>query len=473
MQIEALGIVMLLLGALGWFLGPAFSLQVFLASTLLGAAAAIVLTSLSFANVQPAHLLLLFVVCAALARPRALAVVGRSLAFPNEGFWLLLTALYAVLSALLLPRIFAGATYVFEIARTAIGPGIVAMPLAPASGNITQPIYFLGDVVCFLAFAVFASEPNGLKAITRAVLFCAALNLLFAVLDVGTWATGNADLLSVIRNANYRMLDDATILGMKRIVGSFPEASTFAYFTHGWFAFCVRLWLSGWHKRATGPLALLSLAVLLFSTSSTGYGGLAGFGAALYASIAGQVLIRPVPRQMLAFLLLVPALAAVLFVGLRLDPPAWDAVRNMFDKTVVGKLSTASGIERAEWNRQALVNFSDTDGLGGGVGSVRASSFPVAVLGNIGVIGAATYGAFLLALFFRRRNRWSESYPSDCQSAARWACFTQLVAASLSGSFIDLGLPFFVFAGLASAGPFPLRISNRARATDAAARSAA
>jgi hypothetical protein len=472
MRIEGLGIVVLLLGGLGWFLGEAFSIYVFLASTLLGAAAAIILTSLSYANVQPAHLLLLFIACAAVAKRRAAATLWRSLSFPNEGFWLLLTALYAVLSAVLLPRIFAGATYVFEIARTAIGPGIVAVPLAPASGNITQPVYFLGDVVCFLAFYTFASEPAGVKAITRAIFVCAALNLVFAALDLATWATGSAQLLSVIRNANYRMLDDATILGMKRIVGSFPEASTFAYFTLGWFGFCARLWLGGRHRRVAGPLALLSFAVLLLATSSTGYGGLAGFGATLYATTAARVLIRPVPRQMLSFLLVAPVLAALIFVGLRLDPPAWGALQNMVDKTVVGKLSTASGIERAKWNRQALVNFSDTDGLGGGVGSVRASSFPVAVLGNIGVIGAATYGGFLLALFFQRRNRWAESYPSDCQSAARWACFTQLIAASVSGSFIDLGLPFFVFAGLASAGP-PLRVSGTARGAAPVAAAAA
>lgn len=456
----------LLLGGLGWLLGPTFSIHVFVASTLLGAAAAIVLTSLSSASVQPAHLLLFFVLCTALTRRRALAAVATSLSFPNEGFWLLLTALYAVLSALLLPRIFAGATYVFEIARTEIGLGIVAVPLAPASGNITQPIYFIGDVLCFLSFYVFACEPSGFKAIVYAVLVCAALNLLFAALDVATWATGTADLLSVIRNANYRMLADATILGFKRIVGSFPEASTFAYFTLGWFAFCARLWLSGVHRRAAGPLALLSLAALLLSTSSTGYGGLAGFATALYVTSAVAALIRPVPRQMLTFVLAAPALIAVLLVGLQLYPPALEGMQTMLDKTVAGKLATPSGIERARWNRQALTNFADTDGLGGGVGSVRASSFPVAVLGNIGAIGAVTYGGFLVALFCRRRNRWVEPFPSACQSAARWACFTQLIAASVSGSFIDLSLPFFVFAGLAGAGPLPLRVSSTARVAD-------
>jgi hypothetical protein len=146
---------------------------------------------------------------------------------------------------------------------------------------------------------------------------------------------------------------------------------------------------------------------------------------------------------------------------LHLHEPSWQAIERIFNATVLHKLSSDSGVERGRWNEQALVNFKDTQWLGAGVGSVRASSFPVAVLGNIGAIGACSYGAFVLAVLFRRRNRWSEPYPAACQSAARWACFAQLAGASVAGSFIDLGLPFFVFAGLASAGPAVRRAARR------------
>ena len=150
-----------------------------------------------------------------------------------------------------------------------------------------------------------------------------------------------------------------------------------------------------------------------------------------------------------------PLVVAVLLIGARLDQPTWQTLQSMVDQSIVGKLASESGVERAKWNAQALINFSDTGWLGGGVGSVRASSFPVAVLGNIGAIGAATYGSFLFGLLFRRRNRWTAPFPAACQSGARWACLTQLIAASVSGSFIDLGLPFYIFAGLACAGPAP------------------
>lgn len=320
-------------------------------------------------------------------------------------------------------------------------------------------MYFLGDVACFPCFRIFASDPTGLRATVRATLLAAAINLVFALIDVGGWLLHAGDLLSFIRNGSYRMLDEATVGGLKRIVGSFPEASTFAYFTLGWFAFCTRLWLAGIYARVSGPLALLSLGALLFSTSSTGYVGVAVFPAALLAVSTVQVLTRPVARQTLAFALIAPAAVCVLLIGLRLHQPSWDAIERMVDATVVKKLDSDSGVERGRWNEQALVNFSDTNWLAAGVGSVRASSFPVAVLGNIGAIGAVTYGAFVFAVLFRHSNRWAEPYSVACQSAARWACFAQVAGASAAGSFIDLGLPFFVFAGLASAAPAVRRVA--------------
>ena len=47
----------------------------------------------------------------------------------------------------------------------------------------------------------------------RAILLGAAINLAFALIDVGGWLLHAGDLLSFIRNANYRMLDDATVGG--------------------------------------------------------------------------------------------------------------------------------------------------------------------------------------------------------------------------------------------------------------------
>ena len=284
-------------------------------------------------------------------------------------------------------------------------------------------------------------------------MITAAVNLFFAALDVVSFWTGTAGVLGFLRNATYRMLDDAVVGNFKRIVGSFPEASTFAYYTVGFFAFCAKLWLARVWPRLTGSLALLSLLALVFSTSTSGYAGLAASATLLFLSSLAEIATRPVPRTPFVFVLFVPILIGIGLIGLRLHEPAWRAASDLVEQTVFEKLDTQSGVERSRWNRQALTNLVETDGLGGGVGSVRASSFPIAVLGNIGLIGGALYSIFLIQVFARRRRGWIDAFPQACQSAARHACFAQLAAASVAGSFIDLGLPFFIFAGLAVASP--------------------
>jgi hypothetical protein len=426
-------------------------MAVFLVSTLLGAGAALILTALGSANIRPSHLLLGFLVIAGFSDRQRFAAATGFLVFPRAGFWLSLTAIYAIVSALFFPRLFAGATYVFAITRTAIGPGITLQPLIPTSGNITQTIYFIGDVVCFLVIYSYVRTRYGLRAVAQGILICSCINLVFAALDLITFWANTTDLMSFLRNANYRMLDDATLAGFKRIVGSFPEASSFAYTTVGWFAFCLNLWLSGWYPKVTGTVALLTLGTLTFATSSTGYFGTAAALLVIWASCVWQLLTRPITRARLGFVLVGPPLLVGAVIALVLYDPAWQTITSMFDATVVNKLNSDSGLERARWTEQALTNVADTRGFGAGVGSVRASSFPVAVLGNIGVFGAFTYGAFLCAALLSRR-RWADPFASAVQNSARYACAAQLAAASVSGSFIDLDLPFFIFAALACSG---------------------
>jgi hypothetical protein len=112
-------------------------------------------------------------------------------------------------------------------------------------------------------------------------------------------------------------------------------------------------------------------------------------------------------------------------------------------------MSTSSGIERSSWNSQAIQNFFDTYGFGAGNGSIRASSFPIAVLSSLGIYGTASYAMFLLSIWLKRQNAaWPEFQAT--RIAARSACLAWLLAASASASFIDLGLPFFAFAALGS-----------------------
>ena len=60
MTVEVIGAIALGFGLIGLFLQPAAIVYIFLASTLLGSAGALILTAVGGTTIQPAHLLLGF-----------------------------------------------------------------------------------------------------------------------------------------------------------------------------------------------------------------------------------------------------------------------------------------------------------------------------------------------------------------------------------------------------------------------------
>ena len=484
MSLELIGFITLIAGGLCLMLGPRFSTFTLLLATLLGAAAATVLTGAGGASLPPANVLLFFLALDLMLRPQLRSAALSEFIGFRPGFWLLLTVVYGVLSAFVMPRIFAGDTTVFIVGHSdSGGNSFVELPLGPVSGNTTQSIYLCGDLVCFAVFAAYGYRKTGLRDLALAALTCAFVNIAFAGIDLVTFWTGTADALSIIRNAGYRMLNDAEIAGVKRIVGSFTEASVFAYMTLGLLAFTTTLWLRGLYERASGIAAVLSFICILFTTSTTGYAGLTVL--ALVQQTIGIVRIASnrASRNDFVFVALLPGVAAAITLLLWASTPTRAIVERVFELTVAEKLQSQSGVERSSWNQKAILALIDTKGLGAGVGSVRASSWLVAVPSNIGFFGSLTFGSFVVLILFGGRVRvpprpggrgsaWhSASQEQDAlhryeaeaiRSACRASCVAFIVGASIAGSFVDLGLPFFIFAGTASRRPF-LRKAPRAR----------
>src|ERR1700692_2204177 len=217
MTIEFVGIFSLLIGILSLYCRQSFIIYMFFCATLLGAAAAFVLVDLGGTNISPAHLLLGFLSVRLLRTPQISRNAIQGLAPGHPGFWLLLTVIYSTFAAYLMPRIFAGQTMIFAVrAQTSF-----SIPLIPATSNLTQAIYFLGDLVCFTVIYGFASTWRGHRVVGKAAMACATVNLIFAALDIVTYLTNTAELFAPIRNATYSMLNDSEIAGFKRIVGSF------------------------------------------------------------------------------------------------------------------------------------------------------------------------------------------------------------------------------------------------------------
>ncbi len=449
MSIEPFGASVLLLGLLALKLEAPFSIYLFLISTLLGAAGAVILTSFGSANLPPAHLLLGFLCLKILIDRGRTTLAVDGVAFPREGFWLLLTVIYAVAGAYIMPRLFEGVTDVFAISRSDFGGSTTLWALHPVSGNVTQTIYFVGDFVCFLAFYSFARDPRLTRALCHAAMLCAILNLGFVALDLVTYWTGTAEVLSFLRNASYRMLDDVEILGLKRIVGSFTEASAFAYASLGLFAFTGKLWLRGIYPGLNGLVALLTLVALLASTSTTAYAGVGVLLALEYVGCLKTIHDGRGTNSCVVFALLGPLLALVAIVMLALDHSSWLFAQDLLNKTLFDKLSSSSGMERSSWNTQAIANIAATFGFGVGVGSTRASSLLFAVPATLGVFGSVTYGIFILVLLLRR-DAGRDWFSDSLRAAAQSACLASLIASCIAASFVDVGLPFFLFAGTAA-----------------------
>ncbi len=477
MTLEAVGVMTILAGVWCLIIGPRFATYALLNATLLGASAATVLTAFGGANLPPAQLLLLFLGLGLILRPRLLQASLSSLSDFRAGFWLLLTLAYGLMSAIVLPRLFAGTFDVFIVGHSEAGDqSLIAVPLAPVSGNITQSIYFIGDFFCFLIFYAY-SHGGGLRTLARAGIICAFVNVIFAGIDLATYWGGVTYTMSFLRNSSYRMLDDAEIAGLKRIVGSFAEASSFAYATLGLLAFTLTLWMKGVYTKSAGAAAFLSVVCLVFTTSTTGYAGLAVMAIWYEALGLAQIIGRRATRNTIIMVVLVPLTIAGLATCLWLSPPLRATAEMVFAKTISSKLESQSGVERGSWNRQAGAAFFGSYGLGAGLGSVRASSWLVAVPASIGVFGSITYCLFIIFSLLPRppmtterwtmvqrtakasgrplkpaqRHRTTPATYDESEAVIRAACrsasFAYMVASSIAGSFVDLGLPFFLFAG--------------------------
>lgn len=449
MSIEPIGVIAFIAGICVLWLGPRFGILAFSIACILGTAAAIQLPALGGATLLPSLVVLGFFTLSVL-RFQSLRAAGlASLSFPNPGFWLLITVTYGLITALFLPSIFSGMTNVYSMARNDNEVGIITLSLEPRASNVTQSLYLVAGLVCFIVVAALARSGYA-RSIASAILVAAGLNLVFAFLDLATYATGTQEYLSFIRNANYRMLDSGEIQGFKRIVGSFAEAGAYSYATIGFYAFTISLWLDRYRAPYLSVIAGVSLLTLLLSTSSTAYLTVAAFSLILYASATRRLIENRATQRHFAFILLAPVALAILMAGMMLVPAMMETISALFDSTITNKLTTQSGVERMQWNQQAIEVFFDTYGVGAGVGSVRASSLLVAILANCGILGLMLFGIFLGSVILSGRTPTVASPDAAVSRAGGMACIGLLVAAAVSSGGVDLGLNFSVFAALAT-----------------------
>ena len=349
---------------------------------------------------------------------------------------------YGVASAFVLPRLFAGATTVFVPARGAI----VETALRPVSGNINQAAYFTMGIAAFFAIAGQLARDGRFDVLRIGFFAYACAHTLLGLIDLAGKASGAGDLLAPLRTAGFTMLIEIQVEGFWRIVGAYSEASTFA----GGSVLALAFTFSYWRETNWRPalvVASVVLVLLLLCTSSTGYVSLALLGAMLSASwlwrlLAGRLSSRDLATILAGTVALVLVLAVFVFSQDLLKP-----VQKLIEETLINKSTSASADERFYWNYKSWLAFFDTYGLGVGLGSSRASSSVVAVLSQLGALGALLI-LLLLADAARPIPRPGPD-PAAQEIAAitnslRIVVFASVIPAAIAGGGADPGIVFFI-----------------------------
>jgi hypothetical protein len=465
MQIEPFGLAVIFAGILALVLDYRWSIYFAFAFTVLGAAEAIGLSALGGATVTPPHLFLGFLVLKVLLQHHGLSSAAADLAPNKPGGWLAFVVCYGIFVSVIAPGLFPG-TLVYAFSRLESGVTVRLEPLTLGNGQLTQDVYAVGSVLLFATAVVLLRKPGASRHVFYGFMVCSALNLLFTVLDVGSYYAGNTDLLAFVRSGGYAQLYSSSESGLKRIVGSFPEASSFAGYSCILLGFWVSLWMQRYRPRLSGLFAFCTLTALLLSTSSTAY--VAVFvlltlfiGGELLAALSikrpGRISFIAVAVPMFIFLALVAVLAR---------PELVDAVMGMLDETVFNKPNTASGIERFTWNSQAWQNFFDTYGIGIGIGGGRASSYPLILLSNVGLLGTIAYTIFACKIIIPLNFSPTTGSDRAIGIACRWAFAAALISSTISAGVFELGvLPYLAAAAAAAIGFKDARVSKRPKLT--------
>jgi len=430
--------------------GPYRGLWVFCAVTPLGAAAAINLPAVGGASFLVVDIAAMAMFGLVAMNRGGLSLIAGAMRIGQPGFWIALLLVFGTFATLMFPTVFAGKTEVFSLSRAVNDSGIISIQLRPSSGNLTQLFrLFLGVATFFALATVFRVRPDG-RMIVTGLIVATSVNAALGWLDVATYAVGMPEILDPIRSANYAILFDVRMAGMKRMIGGFPEASSFGYFSLGLFGFWLQYWLDTPKSRLVPVMLAIAAIAVLRSTSSASYVAMLVFLVTMFLMWLADNLRRQTDRRGFAIAVSAVLVAWLATIAIFAGYEYIGAVQGFLDRALFDKLGGASGVERLGWNAQALQNFVDTGAMGAGLGSVRASSWIMATLASLGVIGTSLFILFIASVLYSPSTRRVTDDRLIVVRALRAACIALLISANLTGATPDLGLFFFACAGLAA-----------------------
>jgi hypothetical protein len=323
-------------------------------------------------------------------------------------------------------------------------------------GNITQPLYILASYLVTLSLYQLALDPRTRIAICKAIVIGGIVVVFAGVCDL---ATAGTSILSPVRTATYAMMNGDSVAGYRRVIGFNTEASSYGSLTLGFLTLVYFLrvgrTIGGRWAMIESPLVLGLLIFTALSTSTAAYLGLVAFVAcAFFRNLSARHSKTEINLANLELICLVLAFLAAVVIAI-LKPSVTDPFTNIINQTL-HKGSSSSYEERSMWNVVSLNAFFQTFGYGVGIGSTRASSWPIVVLSSCGALGAG----LMLALFVRLCTIRLGTYTGPLHTVTTGARFGLIVASAPSltvGTVVDFGPINATLFAFAAALPVVLR----------------
>lgn len=447
MQIVASTPIVFLITALFFLRGPYAGLVMLMALLPFGMTAAFNLPALGGMSITSTDMFLLTMLVLILLRRNLIQDLAAIFAPRSMALALLVLLSYATLASLFLPRVFAGETIVFNLSRISNEDGFVAIPLHASTANLSQLFRLSLGMCAFLIAAVVVRRFPNPDLVLRAVKWATGVHVALGILDIASAEAGLAWLLSPIRTANYALTLGQEVAGVRRMIGGYPEASTYGYIALGLFGFWVSHFVSARNQndRSSDIWLVLAAFALVRCTSSSAYVGAVGFlsvFAVIQLRSAGVGINRAALSTLLAFVAVIPVLIAASYLSYQTVP----GIQVFVDRSLLDKLASASGVERMTLNLQALRNFFDTYMLGAGLGSVRASNWAVAALGSLGLPGTVIILVFYYRLF-TARPAVDDSQTQMIVMALKMGCLAFIMRSLVVHGTPNMGVMFYIFSG--------------------------
>ncbi len=464
MHVTLFGFILLPLCVL-WFPRPERLLVLILVMGVFGAATPVVIGSLGLPPMAPPAVM--FVLYVIFQAGFGVQFEGARTALRTLEPYLLAVG-YGLLSAYVMPRVFAHAVQVWP-QKESIFFGTV--PLVPGLGNVTQSFYLVMDGSVLLAATLYlARREVDLMKLIQVYLWCGALAIVFAFWQLahrvgGVWFP----YAYISNNPGFALLNNESLGFVPRINGSFVEPSDLAHYLSGLVFASGWLVLRGFPSRLARFVLVGGAIAMVVSTSTTGIAMLV-LGGAFSAMIPLLRQRTIVARRVLhAGVPLVLGLVVTAAVVIALKPSVGRSLSVVYTSTLA-KQQSSSFVDRTTMDLDALATVFPTFGFGTGWGSFRSSSLLPGTLAGLGAWGTALVFWFVLRVvkLLRRARRVAESGAAAVNArevwtieAARAACAGTVLAALISAPEI-IDLDFYVLLAVLIAACVRVAVLDRA-----------